>query len=215
MIRVIIADDHTIVREGLRQLLATAGDIVVVGEAVNGHEVVDRVRTTELDVLLLDLSMPGKSGMELIRQVKTEKPKLRILVLSMHEEHQYAVRAIKAGASGYLTKDSASTELVSALRKLAAGGAFISAEVAEQLAREAHGSNDAAPHTTLSDREYQVLRMLVSGQSLTEIGEKLHLSVKTISTHKARLMQKMNVDNQAELIRYAITHKLTDDIDAS
>jgi len=153
--------------------------------------------------------------MELIRQVKTEKPKLRILVLSMHEEHQYAVRAIKAGASGYLTKDSASTELVSALRKLAAGGAFISAEVAEQLAREAHGSNDAAPHTTLSDREYQVLRMLVSGQSLTEIGEKLHLSVKTISTHKARLMQKMNVDNQAELIRYAITHKLTDDIDAS
>ena len=215
MIRVIIADDHTIVREGLRQLLATAGDIVVVGEAVNGHEVVDRVRTTELDVLLLDLSMPGKSGMELIRQVKTEKPKLRILVLSMHEEHQYAVRAIKAGASGYLTKDSASTELVSALRKLAAGGAFISAEVAEQLAREAHGSSDAAPHTTLSDREYQVLRMLVSGESLTEIGAKLHLSVKTISTHKARLMQKMNVDNQAELIRYAITHNLTDDVDAS
>ena len=215
MIRVLIADDHTIVREGLRHLLATAGDIVVVREAVTGHEVVERVRMTDLDILLLDLSMPGKSGMELIRQVKTEKPKLRILVLSMHEEHQYAVRAIKAGASGYLTKDSASTELVSALRKLAAGGAFISAEVAEQLAREAHGSNDAAPHTTLSDREYQVLRMLVSGQSLTEIGEKLHLSVKTISTHKARLMQKMNVDNQAELIRYAITHKLTDDIDAS
>ena len=215
MIRVLIADDHTIVREGLRHLLATAGDIVVVREAVTGHEVVERVRMTDLDILLLDLSMPGKSGMELIRQVKTEKPKLRILVLSMHEEHQYAVRAIKAGASGYLTKDSASTELVSALRKLAAGGAFISAEVAEQLAREAHGSNDAAPHTTLSDREYQVLRMLVSGQSLTEIGEKLHLSVKTISTHKARLMQKMDVDNQAELIRYAITHKLTDDIDAS
>jgi DNA-binding NarL/FixJ family response regulator len=214
MIRVVIADDHTIVREGLRELLSTAGDIAVVGEAVNGHEVVERVRMTDFDILLLDLSMPGKSGMELIRQVKTEKPKLRVLVLSMHEEHQYAVRAIKAGASGYLTKDSASTELVSALRKLAAGGAFISAEVAEQLAREAHGASDAPPHTTLSDREYQVLRLLVSGQSLTEIAEKLNLSVKTISTHKARLMQKMKVGNQAELIRYAITHRLTDDIDA-
>jgi len=214
MIRVLIADDHTIVREGLRHLLATAGDIVVVGEAVNGHEVVERVRMTDLDILLLDLSMPGKSGMELIRQVKTEKPKLKVLVLSMHEEHQYAVRAIRAGASGYLTKDSASVQLVSALRKLAAGGAFISAEVAEQLARDAHGAGDAPPHTTLSDREYQVLRMLVSGQSLTEIAEKLNLSIKTISTHKARLMQKMNAGNQAELIRYAITHKLTDDVNA-
>jgi len=169
---------------------------------------------TDLDILLLDLSMPGKSGMELIRQVKTEKPKLKVLVLSMHEEHQYAVRAIRAGASGYLTKDSASVQLVSALRKLAAGGAFISAEVAEQLARDAHGAGDAPPHTTLSDREYQVLRMLVSGQSLTEIAEKLNLSIKTISTHKARLMQKMNAGNQAELIRYAITHKLTDDVNA-
>ena len=214
MIRVLIADDHTIVREGLRHLLATAGDIVVVGEAVNGHEVVERVRMTDLDILLLDLSMPGKSGMELIRQVKTEKPKLKVLVLSMHEEHQHAVRAIRAGASGYLTKDSASVQLVSALRKLAAGGAFISAEVAEQLARDAHGAGDAPPHTTLSDREYQVLRMLVSGQSLTEIAEKLNLSIKTISTHKARLMQKMNAGNQAELIRYAITHKLTDDVNA-
>jgi len=214
MIRVLIADDHTIVREGLRHLLATAGDIVVVGEAVNGHEVVERVRMTDLDILLLDLSMPGKSGMELIRQVKTEKPKLKVLVLSMHEEHQYAVRAIRAGASGYLTKDSASVQLVSALRKLAAGGAFISAEVAEQLARDAHGAGDAPPHTTLSDREYQVLRMLVSGQSLTEIAEKLNLSIKTISTHKARLMQKMNAGNQAELIRYAIAHKLTDDVNA-
>ncbi|TMH66453.1 MAG: response regulator transcription factor [Betaproteobacteria bacterium] len=214
MIRVLIADDHTIVREGLRHLLATAGDIVVVREAVTGHEVVERVRMTDLDILLLDLSMPGKSGMELIRQVKTEKPKLKVLVLSMHEEHQYAVRAIRAGASGYLTKDSASVQLVSALRKLAAGGAFISAEVAEQLARDAHGAGDAPPHTTLSDREYQVLRMLVSGQSLTEIAEKLNLSIKTISTHKARLMQKMNAGNQAELIRYAITHKLTDDVNA-
>jgi DNA-binding NarL/FixJ family response regulator len=148
--------------------------------------------------------------MELIRQVKSEKPKLKILVLSMHEENQYAVRAIKAGASGYLTKDSASVELVSAIRKLAAGGAFISAEVAEQLARDAHGADNALPHTTLSDREYQVFRMLVAGDSLTAIAERLNLSIKTISTHKARLMQKMSVGNQAELIRYAIAHKLSD-----
>jgi DNA-binding NarL/FixJ family response regulator len=211
MIRVVIADDHTIVREGLRQLLGSAGDIEIAAEAVNGHEVVDRVRATDFDILLLDLSMPGKSGMELIRQVKGEKPKLKILVLSMHEENQYAVRAIKAGASGYLTKDSASVELVSAIRKLAAGGAFISAEVAEQLARDAHGAGNALPHTTLSDREYQVFRMLVAGDSLTAIAERLNLSIKTISTHKARLMQKMSVGNQAELIRYAIAHKLGDE----
>ncbi len=211
MIRVVIADDHTIVREGLRQLLEAAGDIAVVAEAVNGHEVVDRIRDSEFDILLLDLSMPGKSGMELIRQVKGEKPRLRILVLSMHQENQYAVRAIRAGASGYLTKDSASSLLVSAIRKLAAGGAFISAEVAEQLAHDAHGAGDAPPHTLLSDREFQVFRMIVAGTSLTRIGDELNLSIKTISTHKARLMQKMNVASQAELIRYAIAHKLTDD----
>jgi DNA-binding NarL/FixJ family response regulator len=211
MIRVVIADDHTIVREGLRQLLESPGDIAVAAEAVNGFEVIERIRGLEFDILLLDLSMPGKSGMDLIRQVKSEKPKLKILVLSMHEENQYAVRAIKAGASGYLTKDSASAQLVSAIRKLAAGGAFISAEVAEQLARDAHGVSDAPPHTTLSDREYQVFRMLVAGDSLTEIAERLNLSIKTISTHKARLMQKMNVGNQTELIRYALAHKLTDE----
>jgi len=211
MIRVVLADDHTIVREGLRQLLALAGDILIAAEAVDGHEVMERVRDTEFDILLLDLSMPGKSGMELIRQVKSEKPRLRILVLSMHEENQYAVRAIKAGASGYLTKDSASAQLVLAIRKLASGGAFISAEVAEQLARDAHGVSDAPLHTTLSDREYQVFRMLVAGVSLTEIAERLNLSIKTISTHKSRLMQKMNVGNQAELIHYAIAHRLTDE----
>jgi len=215
MIRVIIADDHTILREGLRQLLSAAGDIAVVSEAVDGHEVVDRVGDTDADVLLLDLSMPGRSGMELIKHVKREKPKLRILVLSMHEEHQYAVRAIKAGASGYLTKDSASTQLVSAIRKIAAGGAFISAEVAEQLAHAAHGIGDAAPHTLLSDREFQVFRMIVAGISPTDIANQLNLSVKTVSTHKARAMEKLQVSNQAELIRYAIAHDLADDIGTS
>jgi DNA-binding NarL/FixJ family response regulator len=211
MIRVIIADDHTILREGLKQLLQAASDIEVVGEAVDGNEALQRVRATELDVLLLDLSMPGRSGMELIKLVKSEKPRVRVLVLSMHGEHQYAVRAIKAGASGYLTKDSAATQLLSAIRKVAGGGAFISAEVAEQLALGAMPAVEGLPHTALSDREYQVFRMLVDGKGISEIADALNLSVKTVSTHKARLMQKMGMSTQTELIRYALAHRLTDE----
>ena len=211
MIRVVIADDHTLVREGLKQLLRAAGGIDVIGEARDGHDVLKVVRESDFDVLLLDMSMPGKSGMELIKQVKSEKPRLRILVLSMHQEHQYAVRAIKSGASGYLTKDSASALLVSAIEKVAGGGAFISAEVAEQLALGAMPQSEGLPHTALSDREYQVFRMLVSGLAVTAIAAVLNLSVKTVSTHKARLMEKMGIDNQAELVRYAIRHRLVDD----
>jgi DNA-binding NarL/FixJ family response regulator len=211
MIRVVIADDHTLVREGLKQLLRAAGGIDVIGEARDGHDVLKAIRESDFDVLLLDMSMPGKSGMELIKQVKSEKPRLRILVLSMHQEHQYAVRAIKSGASGYLTKDSASTQLVSAIEKVAGGGAFISAEVAEQLALGAMPQSEGLPHTALSDREYQVFQMLVSGQAVTAIADELNLSVKTVSTHKARLMEKMGIDNQAELVRYAIRHRLVDD----
>jgi DNA-binding NarL/FixJ family response regulator len=214
VIRVVIADDHTIVREGLKQLLLAASDLEVVGEARDGNEVLERVRGSDFDVLLLDMSMPGRSGMELIRQVKSEKPKLRILVLSMHAEHQYAVRAIKAGASGYLTKDSASRELVSAIRKVAGGGAFISAEVAEALALGAMPQAEGPPHASLSDREYQVFRLLVSGKSVSDIAAELNLSAKTVSTHKARLMEKMALSNQAELIRYAIKHRLVDDSSA-
>jgi len=213
--RVVIADDHTIVREGLRQLLTAAGDIDVVAEAVDGFEALARVRNVDFDVLVLDMSMPGKSGMELIRQIKSEKPKLRIVVLTMHQENQYAVRAIRAGASGYLTKDSASAQLVNAIRKVASGGAFISAEVAEQLAHQAQGATTAEPHESLSDREFQVLQMLVAGVPLTEIGEQLHLSVKTISTHKARILEKLGLANQSELIRYAIAHGLTQPLDRS
>jgi len=214
VIRVVIADDHTIVREGLKQLLLAASDLEVAGEARDGNEVLERVRGSDFDVLLLDMSMPGRSGMELIRQVKGEKPKLRVLVLSMHAEHQYAVRAIKAGASGYLTKDSASRELVSAIRKVAGGGAFISAEVAEALALGAMPQAEGPPHTSLSDREYQVFRLLVSGKSVSDIAAELNLSAKTVSTHKARLMEKMALNNQAELIRYAIKHRLVDDSSA-
>ena len=213
MIRIVIADDHTIVREGLKQVLSAAPDLAVVGEAQNGNEVLQRVREMDFEVLLLDMSMPGKSGTELIRQVHGEKPKVRILVLSMHQEEQYAVRAIKAGASGYLTKESASAQLVSAIRKVGAGGAFISSAVAEQLALGAMPQAEGPPHSMLSDREFQVLRMLASGQSVTEIAEELHLSVKTVSTHKARMMQKLGVSSPAELIRYAMAHRLVDDPD--
>jgi len=211
MIRVVVADDHQILREGLRQLLQAGGDLAVVGEAADGHAVMEQVRALEFDVLLLDMSMPGKSGIELIHQVKAEKPRLRILVLSMHEEHQYAVRAIRAGASGYLTKESATAQLVAAIRKVAGGGAFISAEVAERLALEAMPHAEGPRHSTLSDREYQVFRLLVSGRSVSDIAADLHLSAKTVSTHKARLMEKLGVDNNVDLVHYAVRHRLIDD----
>ena len=213
MIRIVIADDHTILREGLKQLLASAEGIEVVGEAVDGYQVLERVRNDEFDLLLLDLSMPGKSGMELIKQVKSERPRLRILVLSMHGEQQYAVRAIRAGASGYLTKESAATQLVAAIRKVAAGGAFISPEVAEQLALGAMPQAKGPPHAALSDREYEVFQLLVAGRTVTDIAHQLNLSVKTVSTHKARLLEKMGMTSEADLVRYAIAHHLTDDLD--
>lgn len=210
MIRVVIADDHQILREGLKQLLQAAGDLDVVGEAADGFEVLDRVRHLDFDVLLLDMSMPGKSGVELIKQAKSERPKLRILVLSMHEEHQYAVRAIRGGASGYLTKESAASQLVAAIRKVAGGGAYITAEVAERLAQEAMPRSEGPLHAALSDREFEVFRMLVGGMSVNEIATRLHLSAKTISTHKARLMEKLGVDTTADLVHYAVRHKLLD-----
>ena len=208
MTRIVVADDHAIVREGLKQILAGQPDFEVVSEASDGHEVMKRVRELDFDVLLLDMSMPGKSGVELIKQVKAEKPKLRILVLTMHEEHQYAVRAIRAGASGYLTKEGASAQLVTALRKVASGGAYISAEVAEQLALNAMPDSQGPLHGTLSDREFQVFRMIAEGRSVSEIAERLNLSVKTVSTHKSNVLQKMNMTTSGELIRYALEHDL-------
>jgi DNA-binding NarL/FixJ family response regulator len=210
LIRIVIVDDHAIVREGLKRIISSADDMEVAGEAANGAEAMQRVRELSFDVLMLDLSMPGRSGMELIKLVRAEKPKLRILVLSMHQELQYAVRAIKSGASGYLTKESAPAQLEQAIRKIAAGGAFISAEVAEQLALGAMPGSEVAAHGTLSDREFEVFRLLVAGVSVTDIAGRLNLSVKTVSTHKANLMQKMGLHNQSELIRYAMRHGLTD-----
>ena len=213
MIRIVVADDHTIVREGLKQLLAAAGDLEVVGEAQDGFEVMKRVRELDFDLLLLDMSMPGKSGIDLIKQVKGEKPKLKILVLSMHEEHQYAVRAIRAGASGYLTKESAASQLVAAIRKVASGGAFISSAVAEQLALGAMPDAQGPLHATLSDREFQVFRMLAEGRSISDIAERLNLSVKTVSTHKANILHKMSLATSGDLIRYAIAHRLVEGSD--
>jgi DNA-binding NarL/FixJ family response regulator len=208
MIRLVIADDHAIVREGLKRIVAEAGDLHIEAEAADGNEVMRLVREREFDVLVTDLSMPGRSGMELIKLVKAERPKLRVLVLSMHQESQYAVRAIKSGASGYLTKESAPGQLVQAIRKIAAGGAYITAEVAEQLALGAMPDSDKPPHEALTDREFEVFRQLVAGASVTEIAAQLKLSIKTVSTHKANLMHKLGIHNPSDLVRYAIRHGL-------
>ena len=210
MIRVLLADDHGLVREGLRGILAKGADIEVAAEAANGDEVLALVRKHDFDLALLDLSMPGLSGLALIRRVKAEKPKLRILVLSMHGEAQYAARALKAGASGYLTKDSAASQLLGAIRKIAAGGVQISEAAAARLIGASAGG-DAPLHDALSDREYEVLRRIVAGGTVTDIAEALNVSVKTISTHKARILQKLNLSGTADLVRYAIEHGLTDE----
>ena len=210
MIRVLLADDHGLVREGLRGILAKGADIEVAAEAANGDEVLALVRKHEFDLALLDLSMPGLSGLALIKRLKVERPKLRILVLSMHGEAQYAARALKAGASGYLTKDSAAAQLLGAIRKIAAGGVQISETAAAQLIG-ASPTGDAPLHEVLSDREYEVLRQIVAGRTVTDIAEALSVSVKTISTHKARILQKLNLAGTADLVRYAIEHGLTDE----
>ncbi len=213
MIKIVIADDHAIVREGLKRIVGSIADMEVFAEASDGSEVMARVRELEFDVLVLDLSMPGRSGMELIKLIHAEKPRLRILVLSMHQESQYAVRAIKSGASGYLTKESAPAQLEQAIRKIAAGGAFVTPEVAEQLALGAMPGSVALPHESLSDREFEVFKLLVAGQSVTDIAAQIKLSAKTVSTHKANLTRKLGLQNQSELIRYAIKHGLGDTSD--
>ncbi len=208
MIRILIADDHTIMREGLKRILDGAEDITVVGEATDGFETLAQVRKGGFDLLMLDLSMPGRSGVELIRQIKDEVPKLPILVLTMHEEEQYAVRAIRAGARGYLTKESAGTQLITAIRRVAAGRPYISNEVAEQLAIDVMPSSEDLPHKELSNREFEVFTFLVGGKSITEIADMLHLSAKTVSTHKTRILQKMAMNSLAEMVQYAVAHHL-------
>ena len=203
VIRVLLADDHEIVRDGLKRILAATADLQVAGEAASGDQALALARAHDYDVAMLDLSMPGLSGLDLIKRLKAEKPALRLLVLSMHGEQQYAARALKAGASGYLTKDSAAEQLVGALRKVAAGGVHISEAAAASLV-----AGEKRLHGALSDREFEVLRLLASGLGPTEIGERLHLSVKTVSTHKARILEKLELGGTADLVRYALEHKL-------
>jgi two-component system invasion response regulator UvrY len=204
VIRVLIADDHSIVRDGLKRILAATTDLQVAGEAASGDEALALVKANDYDVVMLDMSMPGLAGIDLIKRLKLEKPKLRILVLSMHGESQYAARVLKSGAAGYLSKDSASEVLLGALRKIAAGGVHIGEAAAASLLQ----ASEKPPHEALSDREFEVMRLLVEGLGPTEIGERLHLSVKTVSTHKTRILEKLSLGSTAELVRYALEHRL-------
>lgn len=212
MIRILIVNDHAILRAGLKHILAESKDIVVAGEAGNGLEALAKLRAETWDAVVLDMTMPGKSGIELIKQIKSENPKLPVLVLSMHNEDIYAVRTLRAGASGYLCKDNAEPQLEQAIRKVASGGLFINAAVAEKLAVGMLAPTaDALPHTLLSDREYQIFQYIVGGKGVTDIARELNLSVKTVSSYKTRIMQKMNLSNAAELVRYALRHDLSAD----
>jgi DNA-binding NarL/FixJ family response regulator len=204
MIKVLIADDHPIVRQGLRQILAGTADMVVAGEAVNGQEALDQVRMGGWDVLVLDITMPSRSGFDILKELKHEQPDLPVLVLSIHAEEQLAVRVLKAGASGYLTKENAPEELVKAIRKVVSGGRYISPALAESLAFGLDAASDRPRHEMLSDREFQVMQMMASGKTLTEIAETLSLSAKTVSTYRTRLLEKLELKTNAELIRYAL-----------
>jgi two-component system invasion response regulator UvrY len=209
-IRVLIADDHAIVREGLKQILADTGDIVVAGEAQTGHEAIQLARAFEGAVLLLDISLPDRSGIDVLKQVKKESAGTAVLMLSMHREDQYAIRSLKAGASGYLNKQSAPAELVNAIRHVAAGRKYITAALAEELANQIGGNHELPLHETLSDREYQTLIMIASGKTVGDIANDLALSVKTISMYRARLLQKMKLRHNAELTHYAIRNGLVE-----
>ena len=208
MIKILIADDHAVVRSGLKQILATATDVTVVDEAASGADVLAKLRVVEADLLTLDIAMPGISGVDLIRRVHGEYPDMPILILSIHNEAQVVSRALRAGASGYVTKDSDPEVLLAAIRKLVTGGRFIDPTLADAVIFQRH-SSDVPPHEILSDREFEVLRLLASGRSINAIAEGFALSAKTVSTHKRRLMQKLGISNNAELFRYSMRHGLS------
>lgn len=210
MIRVLVVDDHPIVREGLKQILSDTEDILVVDEADSGQDVLNSIARNNYDVVLLDISMPGRDGLEVLRELKQQKPRLPVLILSMYPEEHYAVRVLRSGASGYLTKSSAPDELISAIRKVASGRKYISSTLAERLTYELDRDADKPVHEALSDREYQVMHMISTGKSVKEIAEELGLSVKTVSTYRSRIMEKMNMKNNAEIVLYAVQNKLID-----
>jgi DNA-binding NarL/FixJ family response regulator len=204
----LLVDDHTIVREGLRRILEPLADEWEIIEAGSGFQALECMRRVPISMAIVDLSMPGMSGLELIRRVKAEYADVKLLVLSMHAEEQYALRAFRAGANGYVTKDSASAELVAAIRKVASGGAYVTASLAERVVQQLSGASHSAAHELLSDREMEVLQRIVAGHSPSRIAEALHLSVKTVSTHKSRILAKLQLPNTAALIRYGLEHRL-------
>jgi two-component system invasion response regulator UvrY len=210
MLKILIADDHPVFRRGLKQIIAETPDMVVADEATNGWEVLSKVGTSDYDVVLLDITMPGKDGLDVLTRLKSEKPRLPVLMLSMHPEEQYAVRALKLGASGYVTKESAPDELVIAIRKVSTGGKYVSSSLAERLASVVQENAEQLPHEGLSDREYRVMCMIASGKTVSEIAKELSLSVKTISTYRFRILEKMKMKNNAELTHYAINNHLVD-----
>lgn len=213
MIRVVMAEDHPLVRRGLKDLLAECTDLTLAGEVENGNDLLQMLRSQAFDVVLMDMSMPGRNGIELLKQVKSEHPKLPVVVLSAHKEDMFAVRALKAGAAAYLCKDSAATNLIAALRKVSMGGCFISPEVAELMAKNLHSpATEETPHSLLSDREYEVFLLLARGLGLTDIASQLNISVKTVSTHKTRIREKTKLGNVSDMVQYAIKHRLLTDI---
>ena len=210
MIRVLVADDHGVVREGLKQIIADSPDLDAVGEASNGEETLEKALTLDCDMVVLDITMPGRNGFDVMRELRAQKPDLRVLMLSMHSEEQYAVRALRAGASGYVNKESAPQELMAAIQKVARGGRYISSSLAETIAFNLARGGEGKPHESLSDREYQVLCMIGSGRTVKQIADELMLSTKTVSTYRQRLLEKMRMSSNAELIRYAIRSRLVD-----
>ncbi|WP_374618291.1 response regulator [Pandoraea sp.] len=213
MIRIIVADDHTLVRAGLQRILSGSENLEIVGEASNGAQAIALLQETPCDVLLLDLSMPGRSGIDLIAQIKASFPRLAILVLTVHGEEQYAVRALKAGAAGYMTKECAPAELVLAVKKVVSGGVYLSPAMTERIAQDlATGAGDGLGYRRLSDREFDVFLMLARGLSLSDIADTLCVSTKTVSTYKARVLQKLEINSQTELVHYAIRHNLLRDV---
>lgn len=208
MIKILIIDDHAIVREGLKQILVETPDLKVAGEANNGQEALERLRAGHLDLVVLDISLPGANGLVVLQQIKNQFPEVPVLILSIHAEEQYAMRALKAGAAGYLTKETAPQELVTAIQKVAGGGKYVSPSLMERMVSDLGKDLKKTLHETLSDREFQVLCMIATGKGLTEIAEDLNLSVKTVSTHRTRMLKKMRLKNNAEMIHYAIRHGL-------